>query len=240
MFQTREERDSSELKGSAGGYGFAARIPLKDMAPGLYVLRVEAQSRLGDRPEVGARDGVPGGRARAMTSPRWREPHAPTDGRRRPAGRRCSATASGGSPDWLFLMLERDASRVRFHAAQSLVLFGAMSALLVGLCGALSVASHSSCRAAPISSFASVGDVVWLAARAIVVAGADAASVAQAAWRVPLVRGSSPIEMRGAELYLVLGGGVTIELRHHLRLRPCRWRARSCSGCRPCPACAAS
>ena len=50
VFETREERDSSELKGSAGGYGFTARIPLKEMAPALYVLRVEAQSRLGDRP----------------------------------------------------------------------------------------------------------------------------------------------------------------------------------------------
>lgn len=50
VFATSEERDSTELKGSAGGYGFAARIPLKDVAPGLYVLRVEAQSRLGDRP----------------------------------------------------------------------------------------------------------------------------------------------------------------------------------------------
>ncbi|MEZ5283383.1 MAG: VWA domain-containing protein [Vicinamibacterales bacterium] len=52
VFQTREERDSSELKGSSGGYGFSARVPLKDVAPGLYVLRVEAQSRLGDRPSV--------------------------------------------------------------------------------------------------------------------------------------------------------------------------------------------
>ena len=50
MFQTREERDSSELAGSAGGYGFQARIPLKDFAPGLYVLRVEAIARIGDRP----------------------------------------------------------------------------------------------------------------------------------------------------------------------------------------------
>jgi VWFA-related protein len=50
VFETAEERDSSELKGSAGGYGLAARIPLKDVAPGLYVIRVEAQSRLGDRP----------------------------------------------------------------------------------------------------------------------------------------------------------------------------------------------
>jgi VWFA-related protein len=52
VFQTREERDSSELAGSSGGYGFATRIPLKDIAPGLYVLRVEAQSRIADRPSV--------------------------------------------------------------------------------------------------------------------------------------------------------------------------------------------
>lgn len=52
VFQTREERDSSELAGSAGGYGFSARIPLKDIPPGLYVLRVEAQGRSGDRLSV--------------------------------------------------------------------------------------------------------------------------------------------------------------------------------------------
>ena len=52
VFQTREERDSSELAGSSGGYGFAARIPLRDVTPGLYVLRVEAQSRIADRPAV--------------------------------------------------------------------------------------------------------------------------------------------------------------------------------------------
>lgn len=52
VFQTREERDSSELSGQAGGYGFAARIPLKDVPPGLYVLRLEAQALIGDRPTV--------------------------------------------------------------------------------------------------------------------------------------------------------------------------------------------
>ena len=52
VFETKEERDSSELKGSAGGYGFTARIPLRQLAPGLYVLRVEAISRFGDRPTV--------------------------------------------------------------------------------------------------------------------------------------------------------------------------------------------
>jgi len=49
VFQTREERDSSERGTGAGGYGFQARVPLKDMAPGLYVLRVEATARVGDR-----------------------------------------------------------------------------------------------------------------------------------------------------------------------------------------------
>ena len=52
VFQTREERDSSELAGGPGGYGFAARMPLKDVAPGLYVLRVEGKSRLGDQPKA--------------------------------------------------------------------------------------------------------------------------------------------------------------------------------------------
>jgi VWFA-related protein len=52
VFQTREERDSSELGGNSGGYGFTAKIPLRDMAPGLYVLRLEAQARVGDRGAV--------------------------------------------------------------------------------------------------------------------------------------------------------------------------------------------
>lgn len=49
VFQTREERDSADLKGSAGGYGFETRIPLKQLTPGLYVLRVEATTQIGDR-----------------------------------------------------------------------------------------------------------------------------------------------------------------------------------------------
>ena len=52
VFQTREERDRSELAGSAGGYGFQGRVPLKELAPGLYVLRVEATGFVGDRPVV--------------------------------------------------------------------------------------------------------------------------------------------------------------------------------------------
>jgi VWFA-related protein len=50
VYQTTEERDSADLKGSAGGHGFQTRIPLKNLAPGLYVLRVDATMRIGDRP----------------------------------------------------------------------------------------------------------------------------------------------------------------------------------------------
>jgi VWFA-related protein len=52
VYQTREEHDSTELKGTAGGYGFTSRFRLDKFTPGLYVLRVEAQSRVGDRPMV--------------------------------------------------------------------------------------------------------------------------------------------------------------------------------------------
>ena len=50
VFRTQEEHSNSELAGSAGGYGFQARVPLKSFAPGLYVLRVEGTSQIGDRP----------------------------------------------------------------------------------------------------------------------------------------------------------------------------------------------
>ena len=46
-FKNEEARDSSELQGKSGGYGYAARVPLSDIPPGLYVLKVEATSRLG-------------------------------------------------------------------------------------------------------------------------------------------------------------------------------------------------
>jgi hypothetical protein len=52
VFQTKESRDSSELAGSAGGYGFETRVPLKGFAPGLYVLRVDATAQIGDRASV--------------------------------------------------------------------------------------------------------------------------------------------------------------------------------------------
>ena len=45
MFKTDEARDSSNLAGKSGGYGFLTN-PLKDLAPGNYVLTVSAKSRV--------------------------------------------------------------------------------------------------------------------------------------------------------------------------------------------------
>jgi len=47
VYRHEDERASSELGGASGGYGHTARLPLGGMAPGLYVLKVEARSRLG-------------------------------------------------------------------------------------------------------------------------------------------------------------------------------------------------
>ena len=48
LFKTNDERDSSELQGAKGGYGYTTRVPLSDIPPGSYVLSVEARSRLGN------------------------------------------------------------------------------------------------------------------------------------------------------------------------------------------------
>jgi VWFA-related protein len=42
-----EERSSTEVRGG-GGYGFSGRLPLTDVAPGLYVLHIEGRSRAGN------------------------------------------------------------------------------------------------------------------------------------------------------------------------------------------------
>jgi VWFA-related protein len=49
--ESREERSSTEVGGS-GGYGFSPKLPLENLRPGLYVLHVSGQSRLGDRPSA--------------------------------------------------------------------------------------------------------------------------------------------------------------------------------------------
>jgi VWFA-related protein len=43
--QVTDERSSTELQGSSGGYGFTARLPLDAVEPGLYVIHVEGRSR---------------------------------------------------------------------------------------------------------------------------------------------------------------------------------------------------
>jgi len=48
VFKVEDQRDSSELAGAKGGYGYTTRVPLSDIPPGLYVLNVEARSRLGN------------------------------------------------------------------------------------------------------------------------------------------------------------------------------------------------
>jgi VWFA-related protein len=62
VFRNSETRSSSELQGGglpaearsakAGGYGYTVQIPLKDVAPGLYVVHVEGKRRDGNVPAV--------------------------------------------------------------------------------------------------------------------------------------------------------------------------------------------
>ncbi len=53
LFKAEEERNSTEIQGARGGYGYVARIPLNDVPPGDYVLQVQARSRLGNDVGVG-------------------------------------------------------------------------------------------------------------------------------------------------------------------------------------------
>jgi VWFA-related protein len=47
VFKNAEERSTADLAGKRGGFGYGTTMSLKDYAPGLYVLKVEARSRLG-------------------------------------------------------------------------------------------------------------------------------------------------------------------------------------------------
>jgi len=47
VFKNEEERSSTDIQGKRGGFGYSTRIPMRDLAPGKYVLKVEARSRLG-------------------------------------------------------------------------------------------------------------------------------------------------------------------------------------------------
>jgi hypothetical protein len=47
VLTTSDERKSEELQGASGGYGYTTKIPLSNLAPGRYVLRISAKSLLG-------------------------------------------------------------------------------------------------------------------------------------------------------------------------------------------------
>ena len=49
---TSDERKSDELQGATGGYGYTTTLPLSNFAPGRYVLRIMAKSRLGNSEAV--------------------------------------------------------------------------------------------------------------------------------------------------------------------------------------------
>jgi VWFA-related protein len=48
VFNHSAERSTEELHGTPGGFGFNTRIPIQNWTPGLYVLEIEAKSRLKD------------------------------------------------------------------------------------------------------------------------------------------------------------------------------------------------
>ena len=52
VFTHSQEYSSEELHGTPGGFGFAARIQMPGWTPGLYVLILEAKSRLGNSQPV--------------------------------------------------------------------------------------------------------------------------------------------------------------------------------------------
>ena len=47
VFKNEEERSTEELGGKPGGFGVGTTLALSDLEPGLYVLKVQARSRLG-------------------------------------------------------------------------------------------------------------------------------------------------------------------------------------------------
>lgn len=56
LFENREERDSSELAGGRGGYGYQSRIPLEGLGLGRFVVHVEGRFRIGDEERGVGRD----------------------------------------------------------------------------------------------------------------------------------------------------------------------------------------
>ena len=53
VFENREERSSTELEGGRGGFGYSVEIPSSTLAPGLYVIHLEARSRIDNDSGIG-------------------------------------------------------------------------------------------------------------------------------------------------------------------------------------------
>ena len=51
VFKSEETRESKDLAGARGGFGYLVRIPMQDLVPGRFVLAVEGRSRLGGDPD---------------------------------------------------------------------------------------------------------------------------------------------------------------------------------------------
>jgi len=52
VFTHSQEYSSDDLHGAPGGFGFSTRIPMAGWAPGLYVLTIDAKSRIGKQQPV--------------------------------------------------------------------------------------------------------------------------------------------------------------------------------------------
>ena len=181
VFQTREERDSSELAGGPGGYGFTARVPLKDVAPGLYVLRVLgplARQRSG---RSLARDDHPRARAAGSMTTSDVPAEVTTSGL---DARLASALAyvGGWATGALFLAIERRHPGVRFHAAQAVVVFGGLSALMAVSYGAALAGAFLSGTAFRV--LLALTNLTWLTG-AVLWAWLLLKAVRGEVWRVP-------------------------------------------------------
>jgi VWFA-related protein len=52
LYRSEEVRDTKDLQGARGGFGYAGRIPISTLAEGMYVLSVEARARIGSQPSA--------------------------------------------------------------------------------------------------------------------------------------------------------------------------------------------
>ncbi len=52
VFTHSDERNSDELHGTPGAYGYSAHVPMVGWSPGLYVLSIDAKSRVGNAQPV--------------------------------------------------------------------------------------------------------------------------------------------------------------------------------------------